>query len=110
MGSPPENHNLGDDSSLHPGIQTGLVAASGVFMDDALLNTFIKDGDGRAVNGAKAALIALCDRFTHAAERAPKLAFVGSVHCGFGFRLAGALQRGDMICHGSKLFLDFDRS
>ena len=90
---------LGGDEGLDAGVEAGLVAAGGVLVQDTLLHALVEDGDGRGVGGGDGLLVAIGDGLAQDAQGAAQLGLVGAVVRGLGFGLAGALQRGDMICH-----------
>ena len=94
----------GDDEGLDAGVEAGLVAAGGVLMQDTLLDALVEDGDGGAVGLDKGFLVAGGEGLAHEAEGAAELGLVGAVDGRFGDGLTGALERGNVICHGARLF------
>ena len=92
---------LGDDG-LDAGVEAALVAAGGVLVEDALLDALVEDGDGGAVGLDEGFLVAGGEGLAHEAEGAAKLGFVGAVDGGLGDGLTGALERGNVICHGAR--------
>src|ERR1035441_4500893 len=55
---------------LHPFAEAGLVAASGVLVEDALLDALVHDGNGFAIGGLGGFLLALGNGFAQGTQRA----------------------------------------
>jgi hypothetical protein len=94
---------LGDDG-LDAGVEAALVAAGRVLVQDALLDALVEDGDGRAVGLDEGGFVAGGESLAHEAEGAAELGLVGTVDGRLGDGLTGALERGNVICHGARLF------
>jgi hypothetical protein len=92
---------LGDDG-LNAGVETTLVAAGGVLVEDTLLDALVEDGDGGAIDLDEGLLVAGGEGLAHEAEGAAELGFVGAVDGGLGDGLTGALERRYVICHGAR--------
>lgn len=90
---------LGGNDSLYAGVETSLVAAGGVLVDDALLDALVEHRDGGAVGCTKGLGIAFGDGLAQGAEASTELALVCPVDRGLGLCLTCALQRRNMICH-----------
>jgi hypothetical protein len=86
-------------NGLYASIQTALVTAGGVLMQNTLLHALVEHRNGLAVSLTQRCSVALGDRPTQRAQRSTQLALVGAVHRGLGLCLTCALQRGNMICH-----------
>lgn len=84
---------------LDAGVETALVAAGGVLVQNALLDTFVEDGDSVAVLGGGGLGVAAGEGFAHGTEGGAELGTIGAVNSRPGDGLAGALQRRNMICH-----------
>lgn len=82
---------LGDDG-LDAGVETALVAAGGVLVQDTLLDGLVEDGDGGAVDLCDLGLVASGEGLAHEAERAAELGLVGAVDGRLGDGLTGALE------------------
>jgi hypothetical protein len=92
------------DDGLDAGVEAALVAAGGVLVEDTLLDALVEDGDGGAVDVDEGLLVAGGEGLAHEAEGAAELGLVGAVDGRLGEGLTGALEGGDMICHGARLF------
>ena len=92
---------LGDDG-LNAGVETTLVAAGGVLVEDTLLDALVEDGDGGAVGLDKGFLVAGGEGLAHEAEGAAELGLVGAVDGRLGDGLTGALEGGDVVCHSAR--------
>ncbi len=86
-------------------VQAGLVAAGGIFMENTFLDALIKDGNGGAVLRGSGLGVALDDSFAHQAEHTAELALVGAINGRLDDGLAGALEGGDVISHGSSFLV-----
>ena len=78
-------------------------------MEDALLDALVEDGDGGAVGLDEAFFVALGDGLAHGAEGSAELGLVGAVDGRLGDGLTGALEGGDVICHGARFSFLFCR-
>src|ERR1700690_4360603 len=84
---------------IKPGRQPRLVARSGIFVQNALLDRLVERRDGFAVGLAGGGFIAFFQALTHVAQRGTQLRGVLTVAGGPFLRLTGALQRRKMIGH-----------
>jgi len=76
-------------------------------VEDALLDALVEDGDGGAVGLGEGLFVAGGEGLAHEAEGAAKLGFVGAVDGRLGDGLTGALEGGDVICHGCARLFSF---
>lgn len=86
-------------SSLHTSIQTALVPARSVLVQNTLLDTLVQHRNRLTVGLTQRLCVAGSNRLTQRAQRAAQLALVGAVYRGLGLGLTCALQRRNMICH-----------
>ena len=90
---------LGGGQSLQTRIEAALVAGDGVVVEDALLDALVEGGDGLAILGLSGLGVALGESLAEGAQAGADAAAVGAVHIGAGNGLAGALERGYMVCN-----------
>jgi hypothetical protein len=80
-------------------VETSLVTAGGVLVEDALLHTLIEHGDRGAVLHGGCLGVASGEGLTHRTEGAAELGLVGAIDGRAGDGLAGALEGRNVICH-----------
>ena len=90
------------DYGLDAGVETTLVAAGGVLVQNTLLDALVEDGDGGAVDAYEGGLVPGSESLAHEAKGAAELGFVGAVDGGLGDGLTGALERRYVVCHGAR--------
>jgi hypothetical protein len=73
-------------------------------VQDALLDALVEDGDGGAVDVDEGLLVAGGEGLAHETEGSAELGLVGAVDGRLGYGLTGALEGGDVVCHGARLF------
>jgi len=95
-----------DDESLDAGVETALVTAGGVLVQDTLLDALVEHRSGRAVGFKRLGVIACGDGLAQKTQGAAKLGLVGAVDGRLGDGLTSALQGRDMICHSKTLFFN----
>jgi hypothetical protein len=79
--------------SIQTSAQAGLVARGGVGMDGALLDCLINERSGGTEVRFSRLLVRLGQGFTEGAQGSAEPRFIGAVHSGPSFGLAGALKR-----------------
>jgi len=94
------------DESLNAGVETALVTAGGVLVQDTLLDALVEDRSGGAVRFKRLGVIAGGDGLAQKTQGAAKLGLVGAVDGRLGDGLTSALQGRDMICHSKTLFFN----
>lgn len=93
-----------DHDGLDAGVETALVTAGGVLVEDTLLDALVEDRDGGTVDVGEGLLVAGGEGLAHEAEGTAKLGLVGAVDGRLGEGLTGALEGRYVICHDARLF------
>ena len=95
----------GSYALFEAGAKPGLIARSGVRVNDSLLCCFVDEGNGFSERGLGLGRIARLDGSAKFPQCGAKAGLIDPVLSGSRFSLAGALQRRKMICHVAVLVL-----